>query len=115
MIHKIRMDRFAALGEPNRRRMIEIIAAGGEVAASDISSQFEISAPAVSQHLKILREAELVRMEKRAQQRIYSLNPQGSDEMWEWLSQIRQFWNERFDALDALLLKEQSKSKGKKR
>lgn len=108
------MDRFAALAEPNRRRMVEIIATGGEVTASDISSQFDISAPAVSQHLKVLREAELVKMEKRAQQRIYSLNPQGVDEMWEWLNQMRQFWNERFDALDALLLKEHNKPKGKK-
>ena len=108
------MDRFAALAEPNRRRMIEIIAAGREVAVSDISDQFEISAPAVSQHLKVLREAELVKMEKRAQQRIYSLNPQGVDEVWEWLSQMRQFWNERFDALDALLLREHKRPKGKK-
>lgn len=107
------MDRFAALAEPNRRRMIEIIAAAGEVAASDISERFDISAPAVSQHLKVLREAELVRVEKRAQQRIYSINPQGVDEMWEWLSQMRQFWNERFDALDALLLQEHNKLKGK--
>ena len=108
------MDRFSALAEPNRRRMIEIIAAKGEVAASDISDQFEISAPAVSQHLKVLREAELVKMEKRAQQRIYSINPQGVDEMWEWLNQMRQFWNKRFDALDELLLKEHNKPKGKK-
>lgn len=114
MIYYGVMDRFAALAEPNRRRMIEIIAARGEVSVSDIGSQFEISAPAVSQHLKVLREAELVKMEKRAQQRIYSLNPQGVDEMWEWLNQMRQFWNERFDALDALLLKEHNKPKGEK-
>ncbi len=109
------MDRFAALAEPNRRRMIEIIATQGEIAATDISDQFDISPPAVSQHLKVLREAELVTMEKRAQQRIYSLNPQGVDEMWEWLSQMRKFWHERFDALDALLVKEHNKLKGKKR
>ena len=109
------MDRFAALAEPNRRRMIEIIAANGKVSASDISSQFEISAPAVSQHLKILREAGIVNMEKKAQQRLYSINSQGVDEMWEWLSQMRKFWNERFDALDALLVKEYNKPKGKKR
>lgn len=108
------MDRFAALAEPNRRRIVEIIAAGGEVAVSDISCQFEISAPAISQHLKVLREAELINMEKRAQQRIYSLNPHGVDEMWEWLNKMRQFWNERFDAMDALLLKTHNESKGKK-
>ncbi|HBR68231.1 MAG TPA: ArsR family transcriptional regulator [Rhodospirillaceae bacterium] len=108
------MDRFLALAEPNRRRIIEIIAAEGEIAASDISDQFKISAPAVSQHLKVLREADLVRVEKRAQQRIYSLNPQGVDEMWEWLSRMRKFWNERFDALDVLLLEEHNKPKGEK-
>lgn len=96
------MDRFAALAEPNRRRMIEIIAAKGEITSTDISREFDISAPAVSQHLKVLREAELVRMEKRAQQRIYSINPQGVDEMWEWLNQMRAFWNARFDALEEL-------------
>nr|WP_281720732.1 metalloregulator ArsR/SmtB family transcription factor [Nitrosomonas nitrosa] len=109
------MDRFAALAEPNRRRMIEIIAVRGAMAATDISDQFAISAPAVSQHLKILREAELVKMEKRAQKRIYSINPQGVDEMWEWLNQMRQYWTERFDALDALLLTEHKKPKGTNR
>ncbi|MGR9117080.1 MAG: ArsR/SmtB family transcription factor [Gammaproteobacteria bacterium] len=107
------MDKFAALAEPNRRRIIEIIAMKGEIAASDIGDQFEISAPAISQHLKVLREVELVKMEKRAQQRIYSINPQGMDEMWEWLSRMRKFWTERFDALDALLSKEHNKPEGK--
>ena len=99
------MDRFAALAEPNRRRIIEMIARNGEMASTDISKEFDISAPAVSQHLKILREAQLLQMEKRAQQRIYRINPEGVDEMWEWLNQMRQYWNARFDALDKLLHK----------
>lgn len=106
------MDRFAALAEPHRRSIVEMLAAKGELAASEISDAFSISAPAISQHLKVLREAGLVKMEKRAQKRIYSLNPQGIDEMWEWMNQMRQFWNERFDALDALLLEEHGQSKG---
>ncbi len=97
------MDRFAALAEPNRRRILELIAANGEMASTDISIEFDISAPAVSQHLKVLREAKLVQMEKRAQQRIYRINPEGVDEMWEWLNNMRQYWNEHFDALDKLL------------
>jgi hypothetical protein len=52
-------------------------------------------------------------VKKRAQQRIYSINPTGIDEMWEWLNQLRAHWNARFDALDALLLKEHNKPKGK--
>ena len=97
------MDRFAALAEPNRRRIIELVAANGEMSSTDISNEFDISAPAVSQHLKVLREAKLVQMEKRAQQRIYRINPEGVDEMWEWLNKMRQYWNEHFDALDKLL------------
>ncbi len=103
------MDRFAALAEPNRRRMIELIAVNGEMTSTEISNEFDISAPAVSQHLKVLREAELVHMEKRAQKRIYSINPEGVDEMWEWLNQMRAFWNARFDALDELLNKKKEK------
>ncbi len=107
------MDRFAALAEPNRRRIIELIAVNGEMASTDISDEFDISAPAISQHLKVLREAELVRMEKRAQKRIYTINAEGVEEMWEWLNQMRAYWNQRFDALDQLLLKEHNKPKGK--
>ncbi|KKJ78459.1 ArsR family transcriptional regulator [Kiloniella litopenaei] len=99
------MDRFSALAEPNRRRMMELIASNGEMASTDISNRFDISASAISQHLKVLREAELVSMEKRAQQRIYRVNPDGIEEMWEWLNDMRQYWNDRFDVLDKLLLK----------
>ncbi|SFW25732.1 transcriptional regulator, ArsR family [Nitrosovibrio sp. Nv17] len=104
-----------ALAEPNRRRIIELIAANGKMASTDISSEFDISAPAVSQHLKVLRETGLVLVEKRAQQRIYSLDARGIEETWEWLNQMRAHWNARFDALDALLLKEHDKPKGRKR
>lgn len=107
------MDIFTALAEPNRRRIMEMIAAHGEMTSTDISKQFHISAPAISQHLKVLRDADLVQMEKRAQQRIYSVNRQGVDEMWEWLNKMRAHWNDRFDALDALLLNEHRHSKGK--
>lgn len=106
------MDRFAALAEPNRRRIVEMLAVKGQLSVKEINDQFSISPPAVSQHLKVLRNADLVRMEKQAQQRIYSLNPDGIDEIWEWLGQMRQFWNERFNVLDTLLLKEHAKSKG---
>lgn len=112
------MDRFAALAEPNRRRIVEIIAREGAIAATDISDQFSISAPAISQHLKVLREAKLIKMEKKAQHRIYSIHPDGMEDMWEWLSRMRDLWNKRFDAFDALLLEEHNKPnkpKGKKK
>lgn len=103
------MDRFAALAEPKRRKMIELIAQNGEMGSSDIGEAFDISAPAVSQHLKVLREANLVSVEVRAQQRIYRINSEGMDEIWDWMNRMRQFWNDRFDVLETLLA-EQSDS-----
>ncbi len=97
------MDQFAALAEPNRRHIFELIATHGEMVVSQINAEFDISAPAVSQHLKVLREAGLLQMEKRAQQRVYSINPQGVEEVWQWLNNMRGFWNGSFDRLDSVL------------
>ena len=72
------MDPFHALADPNRRRIIEMLAREGELSATEIHSRFSVSAPAISQHLKVLREAGLVQMEKRAQQRIYRVAPEAS-------------------------------------
>jgi len=104
------MDKFHALAEPTRRQIVEMLAREGALTAGDIQARFSVSAPAISQHLKVLREADLVRVEKRAQQRIYRVNPEAMLEMEEWAKQVRQLWSGRFDALDALLRTEQSKS-----
>ena len=103
------MDTFTALAEPTRRQIIEMLAASGSLSAGDICGHFDTSAPAISQHLKVLREASLVQVEKKAQQRIYSINPAAFDDMEQWLNQLRKFWNERFDALDELLKAEKEK------
>jgi DNA-binding transcriptional ArsR family regulator len=108
------MDSFAALAEPNRRRIVEMLATNGRLSVGEINDRFSITPPAVSQHLKVLREADLVRIKKLAQQRIYSLNLEGIDEVWEWLGRMRRFWNERFEVMDALLLKEHNQSKESK-
>jgi len=102
------MDTFTALADPTRRNIIEMIASRGELAATDISDNFQVSPPAISQHLKVLREVRLVRMEKRAQQRIYSIDTSGITETTEWLEQMRRMWTERFDGLDDYLKKQQS-------
>ena len=69
------MDIFFALAEPTRRTIVEMLARNGPLSVTDISARFPISSPAISQHLKVLREAQVVLVEKRAQQRIYLLNP----------------------------------------
>jgi DNA-binding transcriptional ArsR family regulator len=70
------MDIFTALAEPTRRSIIEMLArTGAAFGNGDIRYRFDSSPPAISQHLKVLREAKLVRMEKRSRQRIYEINP----------------------------------------
>ena len=107
------MDVFFALAEPTRRQIIELLSSQGQLSASDISHKFHVSAPAISQHLKVLREAELVQMEKRAQQRIYQINPDKFDELEIWIKQMKQGWEARFDQLDKVLAEEKQKG-GKK-
>lgn len=86
-----------------------MLARRGELTATDISDRFNVSPPAISQHLKVLRKVKLLRMEKRAQKRIYSIDTVGISEIEDWLSRMRIMWNKRFDALDKLLESEKNK------
>jgi predicted transcriptional regulator len=104
------MDIFQALGDKSRRNIIELLAKKGQLTSTDISNQFHISAPAISQHLKVLREANLVQMEKRAQQRLYKINPAAMEDIQKWIKKLAQMWDDRFLALDKIL--EQGKKKG---
>ena len=97
------MDMYQALADPNRRRIIELIALKGQLTSTDIADKFDISAPAISQHLKILREAKLVDMEKHAQQRIYTLNRESFDDIQKWINKMQELWEERFQKLDKIL------------
>ncbi|MFN4355068.1 ArsR/SmtB family transcription factor [Parvibaculum sp.] len=96
------METFAALADPTRRQIVEILASG-ELAAGDIARRFEMSAPAISQHLKVLKSARLVQVRVDAQRRIYSLDLEGIDAVENWLAQIRRFWGPKLDALESAL------------
>jgi DNA-binding transcriptional ArsR family regulator len=104
------MDIFYAIADPTRRKILELLASQGELSASGIYANFSASPPAISQHLKVLREAGLVKMEKRAQQHIYQLNPEAMHEVEDWSVQLAQLWNQRLDALDELLKIEKEKN-----
>ena len=91
-----------ALADPTRQRIVEMLAER-ELSAGSIAKRFAMSAPAVSQHLKVLRDAKLVRVRADAQRRIYALDPAGFDEMDEWLTRIRRFWRGKLDALEQAL------------
>jgi DNA-binding transcriptional ArsR family regulator len=93
------MRSLTALADPSRRRIVELLAAG-ELAAGEIAGHFTASAPAVSQHLKVLREAGLIRMRVDRQRRIYALDPDGFRELEDWLARLRRFWASRLDALE---------------
>lgn len=97
------MNIFAALAEPTRRNIVELLAMQGKLSATEISGRFKVSAPAISQHLKVLREANIVQMEKKAQQRLYEINPEAVTDLEDWLKKLRQMRNERYDRLAALL------------
>ena len=97
------MDMFVALSDPTRRAILEILASRGELTATDIYEHFSVSPQAISQHLKVLREAKLVVMEKRAQKHLYRINPQTLSQFETWVQQTRQRWEERFETLDKVL------------
>lgn len=97
------MDLYQALAEPKRREIIELIARSEGLTSTDIANNFDISAPAISQHLKILRQAKLVDMEKRAQSRIYTINTVSLNELETWVRKMKERWEHRFNRLDEVL------------
>lgn len=96
------MDTFTALADPTRRQIIESLAAG-ETSFGELADRFEMSRPAVSQHLKVLRDAGIVASRADAQRRIYRLTDDGFDEVEAWLGKVREFWSQRLDRLETLL------------
>jgi DNA-binding transcriptional ArsR family regulator len=99
------MNAFAALADDTRREIVRLVAINGELNSTEISQNFKMSPPAISQHLKILREAKVLHVKKDAQKRIYSLNDAGVNEMEKWLIDIKNLWNKRLDNLEKYLLK----------
>jgi DNA-binding transcriptional ArsR family regulator len=109
------MNVFAAIADNTRREIVRLVAKNGELTSTEISQNFTMSAPAISQHLKVLQEAKILHMKKDAQKRIYSLNDSGIVEMENWFLEIKTLWEKRLDKLDKYLLKlKKEKSRDKK-
>ncbi|HEX3467980.1 MAG TPA: metalloregulator ArsR/SmtB family transcription factor [Candidatus Elarobacter sp.] len=104
------MHAFTVLGDPTRRRIVEMLATR-ELLAGDIARRFDMTPPAVSQHLKLLREAGFVAVRRDAQRRVYTLDPRGLAELDAWLARFRRFWSGRLDALEAKLAAESGTGK----
>ena len=89
---------LAALADPVRREIVELLAAG-EMGAGEIAERFPVTRPAISRHLRVLREADVVTVAPQGKHRIYRLNPTALDEVGAWAERCRTRWEARFDAL----------------
>jgi DNA-binding transcriptional ArsR family regulator len=93
------VEALAALADPVRRELVALLARG-DVAAGELADRFPVSRPAVSRHLRVLREAGLVTARVEGRRRIYALDPRPLRELDDWLEPYRDLWARRLDALD---------------
>ncbi len=101
---------FAALADPTRRAILARLAAG-ESSVSELSKPFDISAPAISKHLKVLERAGLITRGREAQWRPCRIEPGALRGVDDWLERYRRLWEEKLDRLDAYLQELQAKEK----
>ncbi len=97
------MESLSVLADPVRRRILEFLADGEQPSGnvSDlIMAEFRISQPAVSQHLKVLRDNNFANMRVKGSQRIYRVDPKPLKDLDQWLNKFRFFWEEKLDALE---------------
>ncbi|BBX07737.1 ArsR/SmtB family transcription factor [Mycolicibacterium sp. ELW1] len=94
------MDVFEAVAEPNRRVLLDTLAAGDRTAGELVAALPDLTQPSVSRHLRILREVGLVEVRPDAQRRIYALRADGLVAIDSWIEQYRQFWSGHLDALE---------------
>lgn len=95
---------FRALADPSRRAIFERLTRG-EAAVKDLTARFDISQPAVSQHLAALKDAGLVRARKEGRSVYYEVEPRGLKPLVDWVSHYQSFWKERLGRLEKLLEK----------
>ena len=96
------INAFDLVADPTRRRLLEELR-DGECSVGSLVERLEMSQPAVSKQLRVLREAGLASVRRDAQRRIYRLNPAGLKELDEWLQPFRAFWERRLDAMELTL------------
>jgi DNA-binding transcriptional ArsR family regulator len=93
------VETLTALADPTRRALLELLA-GGELPAGELAERFPVSRPAISRHLRVLREAGLVTARTEGKRRLYALDPRPLRELDDWLAPYRDLWAQRLDALD---------------
>ncbi len=94
------MDVFAAVAEPSRRVLLDLLVRGERPAGDLVAALPSLTQPAVSRHLRVLRDAGLVTVRPEAQRRLYSLRPERLAEIDAWLEPYRRYWTRHLDALE---------------
>lgn len=114
MSTEARRDVFQAIADPTRRQIINILAQQS-MNLNAIAGNFEMSRPAVSQHIKILTECGIVVIKQQGRERFCEAKLETLSEVYNWVDQYRKYWNEKFDSLENYLMKIQSQPKKKKK
>ncbi len=91
-------DVFQVIADPTRRAILDLLLRG-EQPVKQLAEPFAISLPAISQHLQILCEADLVEMRRSGRQRLYKLKPEKLKQVSNWIANYEQFWQDKLDAL----------------
>ena len=99
---KIRSDIFAAIADPTRRAILDRLRQG-PAPVNSLASGFQQSRPAISKHLRILREADMVREERHGRERVYQLHPDRLEEIANWVLEYRSFWQSSLNRLKSFL------------
>lgn len=105
----MKQDIFQAIADPTRRAILTLIA-NQALTPNAMAEKFDMTRQAVSKHIKVLHECELIKPEQRGREIYYHFNPQKMQEFDHWLAQFRQSWQTQFNQLDQLLstIKEQN-------
>src|ERR1700712_908278 len=108
----MRRDVFQAIADPTRRDIINLIA-HQTLTPNAVADSFDVSRQAISKHIKILTECGIIVINQQGRERYCYIQPQKMNEVADWLADFRKTWENRFDKLDSLLIKMQSKTKAK--
>src|SRR6476469_8631344 len=109
-----RRDVFQAIADPTRRQIINLISQNS-MNLNTIADNFDISRPAISQHIKILAECGIVVIRQQGRERFCEAKLETLSEVYDWVDQYRQYWNEKFNSLEKYLSKVQSDNKSVKK
>lgn len=106
----MRRDVFQAIADPVRREIIELLA-HEPLTVNDVAGKFNISRPAISKHLKILNECDIIAINKKGRERLCKIQPQQLIPAFVWMEQYRSLWEDKLDSFERYLMELKTKTK----